>query len=269
MIVILIKKALFTRWLLIGTLFSLSIGGLNLAAVQVSPQKPRQYFEKRGEIVWELAMPHKAVAITFDDGPSPSFTRQIMDLFSHYQGYATFFVTGTQVEKFPDVLQEIARRRHEIGNHLYHHRPIPSLSEYHLIRELQRTHRLVQELTGNTIRIFRPINGFYDEKVVRAAHAMNYQVIIWSQDSQDWSKKTGNEIATRIIDEIRPGQILLFHDQGGNRNNTIDALKIILPELASRGYHLITVSQLIKLSHHPPTTPVLKKQADSRDPKRR
>lgn len=268
MLVILIKKAVFSRWLLIGALLSMAIGGFSLTVVEVSPPKNRQYFEKRGEIVWELAMSHKAVAITFDDGPSPSFTQQIMDLFSHYGGYATFFVTGSQVEKFPEVLQEIARRRHEIGNHLFHHRPIPSLSEYHLIQELQRTHRLVQELTGDTIRIFRPINGFYDEKVVRVARSMNYQVILWSQDSQDWSKKTGSEIAANILDQIRPGQILLFHDQGGNRNNTVDALKIILPELASRGYHFLTVSQLINLSHRPPTTPVLKNEETPSDPKR-
>lgn len=268
MFIILIKRKLFVRWMLIGILFSLAIGGLSLAVIEVASKKPRHYFEKRGEIVWELSMPHKAIAITFDDGPSPSFTRQIMDLFSHYGGYATFFVTGSQVEKFPEVLQEIVRRHHEIGNHLYHHRPIPLLSEYHLYLELQKTHQLVQKLTGITIRLFRPINGFYDEKVVRVARSMNYQVIIWSQDSQDWSKKDGKEIAANILKHIRPGQILLFHDQGGNRTNTVDALKIILPELAAQGYHFITVSQMIKLSQHPSTTPVLKNPAGADELKR-
>lgn len=236
-------------------LFSLLVGFIILTALsfsfttQVFKKKSRQYFEDRNEIVWELKLPVKAVAITFDDGPSPSFTDQILVLLKKHQAKATFFVSGRQAVLFPEVIQRIDQAGHEIGNHLYHHIPIPGLTGKQLYQELAKNHYLIEKITGKKIGLFRPINGYYDEKVVWIAHSLNYQIILWSLDSRDWSGKSGTQIAGNILQEIKPGQIILFHDQGGDRSNTIDALSIILPKLYTQGYRFLTVSDLLKFHH--------------------
>ncbi|HOJ76878.1 MAG TPA: polysaccharide deacetylase family protein [Bacillota bacterium] len=227
-------------------LFSL-MSGSSLLTLKVSQGKGRAYFEERGEIVWESNTPCKAVALTFDDGPSPFFTVKILDLLKEYNIQATFFVSGKQVERFPHVLIRAFEEKHEIANHLYSHRPLSSLNEYQLKQELIQTHNLVKAITGYSMNLFRPTNGYYDEKVVRAAHSLNYNVIMWSQDSRDWSLKSGVEIANSILKSVNSGQIFLFHDQGGDRSNTIETLQIIVPKLRASGYRFLTVSELLRL----------------------
>ena len=96
--------------------------------------------------------------------------------------------------------------------------------------------------------LFRPTSGFYDDKIVKVADLLGYKVVIWTwgQDSRDWTGISGQTIAMQIIKTVKPGNIILFHDQGGNRSNTIQALEIILPVLTKQGYHFTTVSGLLQ-----------------------
>ena len=105
-----------------------------------------------------------------------------------------------------------------------------------LILNLRRTHQLILNINWQTGPFFRPPDGYYDAKIVQAAATLNYQVIIWTwtQDTRDWSKIPAYKIANKVIKHAQPGDIILMHDQGGDRSNTINALKIILPTLTGK-----------------------------------
>lgn len=209
--------------------------------------KNREYWEQTGDIIWEGAASQKQVALTFDDGPSPTFTEQILDLLSAYGAKATFFVIGKRVELYPEIIRRQCREGHEIGNHTYEHKEVNRLSAADLEEELQRADLAIKKITKDHVRVFRPTSGYYDATVVQAAKKLNYSVIIWTwgQDTRDWTRIEGWRIAQKVIKNAKPGDIILFHDQGGDRTNTVQALKIILPELTQRGYRFATLSELL------------------------
>lgn len=210
--------------------------------------KDREFWEKTGDIVWEVKTGEKLLALTFDDGPSPTFTGRILDLLERYRAKATFFVIGSRAELYPEILQRQAREGHEIGNHTYAHREVNRISEEELRLDLYRAHQVIHEITGENMRLFRPTSGFYNETIVRVAKALGYEVVIWTwgQDSRDWTPVSGEQIARKILNNVKPGDIILFHDQGGDRSNTLQALRILLPVLEERGYRFVTVAELLR-----------------------
>ncbi|NLY76103.1 MAG: polysaccharide deacetylase family protein [Firmicutes bacterium] len=223
------------------------------SAAYLPVYKNRQLWEKTGDIVWEGSTTSKQIAITFDDGPSATFTEPILELLKEYNARATFFVIGKRVELFPEIVRRQYREGHEIGNHTYEHREVNRLSEQELMAELRRAHQAIKRVIKDDVRVFRPTSGYYDEKIVKAAKELNYSVIIWTwgQDTRDWTYIRGWKIAQKVVKTVKPGDIILFHDQGGDRTNTIEALRIILPALAKRGYRFVTVSELLKSGEKP------------------
>lgn len=212
--------------------------------------RDREQWEKTGAVVWEANVREKVVALTFDDGPSPTFTEEILDLLAKYGAKATFFVMGKQAEMYPAIIQREFNEGHEIGNHTYNHPEVNQIPFHELKADLIRAHQVIFNIIGADMKLFRPTSGFYDEKVVKVANLLHYKVVIWTwgQDSRDWTKVSGERIALRIMETIKPGNILLFHDQGGDHSNTIKALEILLPVLKEKGYRFITVSALLQKS---------------------
>ena len=227
----------------------LAFSSFTLIRRELAPvYKDRPRWEQTGQIIWEFTTPIKLIALTFDDGPSPTFTPQLLQLLAEYHAKASFFITGEQAAKFPEILKNTAKQGHTIGNHLYSHQRIEPMSLETLILNLDRTHRLILKITGKPSRFFRPPDGYYDEKIVQAAATLNYQVIIWTwtQDTRDWSKIPAYKIAGKVIKNAHPGDIILMHDRGGDRSNTINALKIILPTLTERGYRFVSLEEMVK-----------------------
>ena len=212
--------------------------------------RDREYWEKTGKIIWEVPTTKKVIALTFDDGPSPTFTPEILALLKEYEAKATFFIIGKQAEKFPEIVQQVAIAGHSIGNHMYVHQIIGKLPFEELRNDLWQAHQLLFQLSGTVPRFFRPPDGYYDEIIVEAAEVFDYKVVIWTwgQDSRDWSNISGKSIAQKIIKNVKPGDIILFHDQGGDRSNTIQALEIILPTLTKKGYEFVTLDEMLKNS---------------------
>lgn len=217
---------------------------------QIPVYKDREQWEKNGAIVWEANVQQKLVALTFDDGPSPTFTEKILDLLAKYNAKGTFFVMGKQAEKYPDIILREYREGHEIGNHTYNHREVNKMSYEELKKDLESAHQVIFHIIGKDMKIFRPTSGFYDEKIVKVAKLLNYKVVIWTwgQDSRDWTGISGQSIALQIAKTVRPGNIILFHDRGGDHSNTVKALEILLPILKDQGYQFITVSALLLMT---------------------
>ncbi len=238
----------------IALLLSITVITIILTGVykdsQQSVYKDREQWERLGDIVWEANIDEKAVAFTFDDGPSPTFTHKILDLLAKYNAKGSFFVIGQQAQIYPDIIKREYREGHEIGNHTYNHYEVTRLSGMELEKDLALAHKAIYDITRVKMRLFRPTSGYYDKKIVRVAKSFNYRVVIWTwgQDSRDWTNISGEKIALQIMKTIRPGSIVLFHDRGGDHSNTVKALEILLPVLKERGYQFVTVSTLLKIA---------------------
>jgi polysaccharide deacetylase family sporulation protein PdaB len=219
--------------------------------VLAKPTRGRAYYEARGEIIWEVPTKEKVIALTFDDGPDPEHTPQILDLLKQYEGKATFFLTGKKVERFPELTLRELNEGHELANHTFNHTYLGNnVSLSNMKKDLSRADKAIFKTTGQTSYLFRPPGGIYNEKLLKVTRDEGYTIVMWSwhQDTKDWSSPGVNKIVDTVLNHTRNGDIVLFHDYAEGQTQTIDALKIILPELKKRGYHLITVSQLLTYS---------------------
>lgn len=222
------------------------------SVVSTAEMKDRYDYEQTGKAIWDIPTTKPLIALTFDDGPHPIYTEKIMEILDRYDAKATFFVTGEQVEKLPDVVKKAAEHGHEIGNHTYHHVPLLGISKSELRSEIKQTEKLIVETTGVHPRLFRPVAGYYDDVIIETAAEEQYQVIMWSwhQDSRDWANPGVGKIIRNVLPNVHPGDIILFHDAGGKRVQTVQALEVIIPALIEDGYELVTVTDLIKLTNH-------------------
>ncbi|MGO0059702.1 polysaccharide deacetylase family protein [Brevibacillus fluminis] len=240
-----------TRTLLaLLTIIMLAVLPLSSSAVAKKDGKGRAYYEKRGEIVWEVPSGQKVMALTFDDGPDAVFTSQIAELLRKYDAKATFFVVGSRVLKNPSVVRQLAEDGHELANHTFSHPNMRRLSPARLHREIEQTQKAIYDVTGKKPVLFRPPGGYYDESLVDSLRKAGFLVVLWSwhQDTKDWTDPGTNKIVAKVLKNARNGDIVLFHDYGGAREQTVHAIEEILPSLQKEGYRFVTVSELLTLS---------------------
>jgi peptidoglycan/xylan/chitin deacetylase (PgdA/CDA1 family) len=191
-----------------------------------------------------------AVALTFDDGPSPRYTPQILALLKQYQAQGTFFVLGCKVEQHPGLIKEMLGAGHEVGNHSYSHPRILKTDQLARARELERT-RLALDLLGcpKDCRIMRPPYSESDQRLVSYLGHTDREMILWSVDSGDWRGLGAPAIARNVLTQVKNGAIIIFHDSDetglADRTPTVAALKTILPALQKAGYRMVTVSELL------------------------
>lgn len=228
----------------------LAVLPLSSSAVAKKEGKGRAYYEKRGEIVWEVPSGQKVMALTFDDGPDAVFTSQIADLLRKYDAKATFFVVGSRVLKNRQIVKQLAEDGHELANHTFTHPNMRSLSPERLQREVEQTQHAIYEATGKKPVLFRPPGGYYDERLVDSLRKAGFLVVLWSwhQDTRDWTDPGTNRIVAKVLKNAHNGDIVLFHDYGGARQQTVHAIEKILPSLQQEGYRFVTVSELLTLS---------------------
>lgn len=203
------------------------------------------------EIIKHGTQDEKVVALTFDDGPHPKYTNEILDILNEYDAKATFFVLGKFAETYPEIIKRQWEEGHEIGNHTYSHININKVSKEKLQEEYERTQAVIYSLTENESKIFRPPYGSFDEKTMDIVEMNNSVIVLWSahQDSKDWSNPEINKIVNNTLSNVKNGDIILFHDYVYyDESHTVEALNKILPELKNRGYKFVTISQLIDLS---------------------
>lgn len=207
----------------------------------------RKEIEKTGKVIWETKTREKLVAITFDDGPHEIYTPQILNLLNKYHAKATFFVIGKQVEKFPYIIKREVKDGHEIAIHTYSHHYDKNISEKTLKEELDHTSKIIFQATGFKPTLFRPVGGFYNPTIIDTAFHNHYKVILWSwhQDPKDWSKPGTEKIASLIKTNAHPGDIILLHDSGGDRTQTVKALENILDYFSKNNFKCVTVSELL------------------------
>lgn len=214
---------------------------------RTAAEKGRKYYEDAGYIIWDIQTEQKVVALTFDDGPHATHTEQVLNLLDQYDAKGTFFIVGQQAEKYPQIVRRMYDTGHEIANHTYTHPYTKNVSK--VMAEIQQTDDTLYGITGYSPRLFRPVEGYYSEKLVKDVANEGYKLVMWSWhlDTEDWKNPGVNQIVNKVLTGVEQGDVVLFHDGGGNREQTVKALEKLLPELKKQGYTFITISEMLKL----------------------
>ncbi|GEM_PF-2523833 len=183
------------------------------------------------------------VALTFDDGPSP-YTPGVLKVLRAFHVPATFFIVGFHVPVFPNYLKAEVRAGEEIGNHTYSHLDLKSLSTPAVVAQLQRDQATIHGVAGVRPHWFRPPYGDVDDRIIGIAASLGLRTVTWSVDPSDWTLPGKSLIVSRVVDNVQPGSIVILHDGGGDRSETVGALPTIIRDLRSRGYRFGTLDQL-------------------------
>ncbi|MEG4500562.1 polysaccharide deacetylase family protein [Microcoleus sp. F10-C6] len=215
-----------------------------LQAIRFQSAVPSQF---KGTTIREakLDSQHKAIALTFDDGPWPKTTTQILDILKENNIKATFFWVGRYLQSYPEIGKQVAAAGHAIGNHTWNHEYL-KYNEYGAAREIDRTSSLIEDLTGIQTSMFRPPGGILNNGLVAYAQKKNYAVVMWSADSFDWRTLT-ESLIDNVMRQANSGGIVLMHDGGGNRARTVKALPDIIARLRKEGYSFVTVPELLQM----------------------
>ncbi len=189
---------------------------------------------------------YNRIAITFDDGPHPVYTRKILDILEKYHIKATFFIIGENARYYKDTLMEIVEKGHELGNHTFSHAIIKNKNVSDIIAEIEDCRNAIYDICGENTVLFRPPGGIMAEVSSDDGEVFeNYDVILWSIDTMDWAHHKPEKIAEYVINNTKSGDIILMHDYIGKDSPTPEALEIIIPALIKKGYEFVTVGELI------------------------
>jgi len=190
----------------------------------------------------------KRIALTFDDGPSKD-AKDVIEVLRKYNARGTFFILGEKVEGNENVLKSMIEYGFEIGNHSYSHPNLKKLKSKKLVRQqIKKTDEKLEEIKILT-KLFRPPYGSFDKSLLAITQEMGKKVILWDVDSKDWKKPGIEKVAQEVLNYSENGSIIGLHDHNArNSEEKSDLVKIldkIIPELQSRGYELVTVSELL------------------------
>ena len=226
-------------------LFGIAAGGLfTFMAV-----RPVGHFY--GPVFSDLKTARKVVALTFDDGPYPPYTEQILDVLKEAHVPATFFVVGVNAQKYPELVRRIVDEGHQVGNHTYHHFDLLKSDSAAIAQEVDSTSAAILEITGSKTLLVRPPHGFRDALVMEMMVERKLSVVEWSVASRDWTNPGVEAIVDRTLRKVKNGAIILLHDGDGveqtaSRAQTVEATRRIICELKDKGYTFVTVSEILK-----------------------
>jgi peptidoglycan/xylan/chitin deacetylase (PgdA/CDA1 family) len=205
----------------------------------------------------------KWVALTFDDGPWKGSTDAILKQLKAAGAQATFFMVGYSVNRSPAIAKRVVAAGMEVGNHTQSHRLLAHASPAVIKSQIRRGAATIRRVLGVNTRWYRPAGGSRSAAVYREARKQHQRLVLWTVDPKDWSRPGIRVIARRVLDKVRPGSVVLMHDGGGDRSQTVAALKIVLRGLKARGYTVVTLSRLTGL---PPQVTALERPFDAPGP---
>ncbi len=186
----------------------------------------------------------KIVALTFDDGPVPGQTDKILDILKANQVPATFFALGKAVKRHPELAQRIVAEGHQLANHSFSHPAFTRIDDKAVKWQVQASGKTIYKTTGVETRWIRPPYGQTDTRVLKDLRALKTHVVMWDVDPQDWRRPGTDKIVRNVVANAKPGSIILLHDGGNDRRQTVAAVGKIIAELRARGYQFVTVQDI-------------------------
>lgn len=214
-----------------------SVSRVPLASTTSSTEIPRETTTTSGATT-TTSRKGKLVALTFDDGPGP-FTLQIAQVLASKNAPATFFLIGRQISTRQNIIRQLRTDGFELEDHTWNHANLKALSLPNLRFEMESTAKAI-----GGVKYVRPPEGVYNQFVVATAHTLGLKLVLWNVDTLDWKDKNAAHILARVEAGARPGAIILMHDAGGDRSQTLAVLPQVIDWLRARGYTLVTVDEL-------------------------
>ena len=221
------------------TILLLCLVGLLCYAIWLENPDREKAAETLGAGVQEVDGAPRRVALTFDDGPHPYYTEQLLDGLKERGVKATFFVTGEHAKLHPDVIQRMYEEGHLIGNHTYSHIQLRKNNQEAFREELIRTNEVIGEITGGEGLYVRPPYGSWDKSFEKE---LNMIPVLWTIDPLDWCSHDASCVADKVLKKVKENDIILLHDC---YDTTIEAAFQIVDELKEKGYLFVTVEELL------------------------
>jgi peptidoglycan-N-acetylglucosamine deacetylase len=192
-------------------------------------------------VIQTTAVAGRTVALTFDDGPSPKYTVQVLDILDQHEVKATFCVVGTSVEAYPELVREIADRGHTLCDHtLTHDLHLGERGEQRIRTEIGTTlEHILAAVPGAEVPFYRAPGGNFSTAVNAVAASYDQQPLGWSVDPRDWADRSADSIRSTILDEVTPGSIVLLHDGGGDQSETVTALEKVIAALHDADFEFV------------------------------
>ncbi|MEW6663277.1 MAG: polysaccharide deacetylase family protein [Bacillota bacterium] len=225
---------LFACLVFASFLILLTKAGLNPVAVVAGEKKLRP--------IYRVDTEEKKVAISFDATWGAEYTDELLSILEQHQVKTTFFLVNIWLEKYPQVAKRIVAAGHELGLHSATHPHFSKLSAEKIREELLSNQKMIKDITGCDAYLFRPPFGDYNNTLIRVSEELGIKVIQWDVDSLDWKDITAEQIYNRVIRQVKPGSIVLFHN---NAKNTPKAISPILEKLKAGGYQIVPVSDIL------------------------
>ncbi|MFF9219006.1 polysaccharide deacetylase family protein [Streptomyces viridosporus] len=197
----------------------------------------------RGTPLMRVSGRGRVMVLTFDDGPDPRYTPDVLDILARHEVRAMFFVCGEMAVHSKDLLARMADEGHVVGNHTWSHPLLTGLSPGRIRSEMERTCDVIEEAYGERPAWFRAPYGAWNRAAFHLGAELGMEPLAWTVDTLDWTEPDARVIVDRVTEGAAPGVVVLSHDAGGDRSQSVRALRAYLPALLDSGYH-VTVPRL-------------------------
>jgi len=227
-----------------------SVAGLT-AAVAAGYQTMAPTGQWYGRTFIGLERGTKKLALTYDDGPNDPHTLRLLEILAQHNVPATFFVIGRFVAQRPDIVRELARAGHAVGNHTFSHPNLIFASAERARKEILDCQQLLLETTGETPRLFRPPFGGRRPGTLQVARTLGLEPVMWNVTGYDWNRPRAESIVDKVSRRIRGGDVILLHDgshvrMGANRSQTVIATGQVIAKYKARGYEFVTIPEMMR-----------------------
>ncbi len=190
------------------------------------------------------------LALTFDDGPNDPYTFRLLEILARHEVRATFFLIGRYVQQRPDIVQELVKAGHVVGNHTFTHPLLTFKSSAEVRNELATCHRALTDVAGEHSKLFRPPFGGRRPGVLRMAHALELEPVMWSVTGYDWNAPSAEYVERKVVNQVRGGDVILLHDgghlrMGADRSRTVTATDWLIDRYKAEGYAFLTIPEMM------------------------
>ena len=199
------------------------------------------------DCLWRGSDASPTIALTFDDGPHPDYTPQLLQVLDRYQVRASFFWLGSCVDRDPALAREVYQRGHWLGLHGYYHHSFPFLSAVALKQSLVKTQAAIAQacqLHPDKIRDVRPPNGLFTPQVLQRLHRERYRVVMWTVVPEDWVRPGIAAVRQRVMANVQNGALIVLHDGYWGGQDVAQITADLIPRLLEQGYRFVSVDQM-------------------------
>jgi peptidoglycan-N-acetylglucosamine deacetylase len=233
---------------MLGTILA---GTATAAAIAAGYQSMAPTGQWYGRTFTSLRRGTKQLALTYDDGPNDPHTFRLLEVLARYNVHATFFLIGRYVQQRPDIVRELVKAGHVVGNHTFTHPLLTLKGADEIRRELAHCAEAIEDAIGKHSNLFRPPFGGRRPAVLRIARELGLEPIMWSVTGYDWDAPPAAEIEGKVTKQLRGGDVILLHDgghrqMGADRSQTVLATDHLLSRYKSEGYEFVTISQMLE-----------------------